>query len=308
MIKAIKKISKKANGKNSTSKKFSAPIIRPNGQYANEKDLQILRSIFKWKILPASTCKLLCSPSENPRSFEKRIERLLTRRMLQRIDHIGKLRVLQLSQEGFIRFKNDIDGLKEDGYASELVWHDFLTVAFQLGIWAAGKPRGVDLITEQELRRYFKHDLPHWLPNVDSHRPDGFTRFKTDSSMRMMAYEVEMSRKTIDRYDSVAQYYSRTPQVEYILWLVKDPAIMTAIQKCVTNDDSSRLGAHHFILFDDFKDKFWDAKFVAGHKRGTTLIQLMSECSGFNVEIMSEACRETVTVDFTKKILKGLNR
>jgi len=282
---------------------FSAPTVsRPTGLYANPKDLQILRTIFKWKVLPPSTLRYLLAQNENPKTFEKRLERLVHRKLLQKVEHVGVLRMLQLSEAGFLRFKNGVDYLKEDGFASEAIWHDFVTVALQLGIWAAAKPSCVDLVSEQELRRFYMQELPHWIPSCDIHRPDGFSRFKLPNGIRLVAYEVEISRKSADRYDSAAQFYATSSQVDSVIWLVKDEALMKTIQSKVQLNDSSMMDMHNFILFKTFQDKFWDAEFIDGQKRGQKLVEVMSEMSQAPVEHLSSVCRETLVSDFLKKL------
>jgi hypothetical protein len=246
--------------------------------------------------------RFLVANNENPKTFEKRVERLVHRGLLQRTEHIGVLRMFQLTAAGFLRFKNGVDYLKEEGFASEAIWHDFLITALQLGIWASAKPTGVDLVTEQELRRFYKHDLPYWVPNCETHRPDGFTRFKTAEGIRLFAYEVEISRKSSDRYDSVAQFYGTDPEIDSVIWLVKDESLMKMIQSRVAQTERPRMEMHNFILFKTFQEQFWDAEFVAGHKRGQKLVELMSEASRVNVEQLSQVCRDTLIADFRKKI------
>lgn len=279
-----------------------------NGFLANESDLRILRNLFKWKILPSTTCKQISLPNDKPKTFEKRIDRLLRRGMIQRLNHIGRLRLLQLTQDGFNRIRNDVDRLKEEGFLSESIWHDFMVLVFHLGFWAVSKPKTVDLVSEQELRRFYAQDLPYWVPRTDTHRPDGFTRLSSTRGSRILAIEVELSRKESDRYEFISQYYAENRNIDFILWLVKNKSMLDQIKNCVARVDSSRIDDHIFILFDEYADKLWKAKIVSGHKTGHDLIDLLSECHGFDVGTLSVLHGENTLLDFRKKILNGLNR
>ena len=205
--------------------------IEPNGGAVNTNELAILRLVFKWKVLPVSIIKGCLRKNESMDTFRRRVNRLIERGLLKRVVYIGRLTLIQLTEYGFTRMKNGIDGFKEDGFSSEALWHDFLSAALQLGPLAPLKSKNFEIVTEQEMRRFFKRDLPSWLPDIDSHRPDGFSKFKFKDRNKILAYEVEISTKSPDRYDSVAQYYARLVQVECVVWLVKNSAAVDTIQK-----------------------------------------------------------------------------
>lgn len=204
--------------------------------------------------------------------------------------------------------KNGLDGIKEDGFASEALWHDYLTIALQLGRLATYKSQKIEIVTEQEMRRYLKTDLPYWVPNIDSHRPDGFTKFVTsENHNRIVAYEVEISTKTPERYDSVAQYYTKLPQVELVVWLVKNANATEIIQKALARHKEVRMSRHCFILLDDFISNFWEAKSYNGQQPPTNFVRVLSAACPTDVLSLSAPCPEDLLSDFLTNLARGRN-
>lgn len=278
---------------------------KPHGGFVNEKELQILKLVFKWKVLSFSIIKMCLLKNENEHTFKQRVNRLVQKGYLQRIDYIGKLILYQLTEFGFLRMKNGIDGFKEEGFASEALWHDFVSVAFQLGVFASVNSKNVEIVTEQQLRRFQRKELPFWVPQVESHRPDGFTRFKSNNSIRIAAYEIETSVKTMDRYDSICQYYAKSADVDLIFWIVKNKTHYQAILKSILRIDASIATKHVFILMSDFASYFWEAKTFCGQEPGLPYVSMMSSKCILDISEMYQACIETSVPDFLKDLAKG---
>jgi len=277
-------------------------VSKPIGAYLNKIDLQILKTVYMWKVIPPSILKTMLLPNEKDNNFSQRKLRLVKRNCLGQILLAGKLPLLQLGSDGLSRLKHEVDGIKEDGSASEAPWHDFLVVALQLGLWAAAKPKNIDFVTEQQMRRFNQTQLPRWIPDCSIHRPDGYTRFRERNRSSLIAYEVEISRKNMERYDSVCQFYAHAQDVTRVIWLVRDKSIMELIERraALLSHGSSK---HSFILLDDFKDQFWKAKFVSGQEPGLDLVKLMSSLCHLDIESLSSACHDTLVSDFRKKLL-----
>ncbi len=239
--------------------------------------------------------------SGNEKTFEKKLERLVTKGLLQRVDHIGRIRFFQLTHQGFLRFRQGLDGFREEGFASENLWHDFLTLSLQLGLWSAARPSGVEIVTEQDIRRFYRNELPHWLPSTELHRSDGLTRFKRGSEYKIVSFEVEISRKAVDRYDPVCQYYQKNTDIDFVVWMIRDSTLMKVIQERIILSADS-LNRHGFILVEDFKTKFWDAAVLMHQKGSVKFVDLMSDLVSLPVETISETCRESITLNFEKML------
>lgn len=276
-------------------------VLKPTGLFASSFDLQILRAVFKWKVLPRFLIKSMFRKGENEKTFEKKLERLVTKGLIQRVDHIGKIRFYQMTEQGFLRFRQGLDGFQEEGFASENIWHDFLTMALQFGLWSAAKPNEVEIVTEQEMRRFYRAELPYWLPSIELHRPDGFTKFQCSKGKSILSFEVEISRKANDRYDPVCQYYQKNTDIDFVIWLMRDTALMKLVKERIllSGDDLDR---HGFILLDDFKTNFWNAQVLMHQKESKKFVTLMSDYVRLPVETTSEICRQNVSLTFLKAL------
>jgi hypothetical protein len=160
------------------------------------------------------------------------------------------------------------------------------------------------MITDQQMRRFEKSYLPKWIPDSTFHRPDGYTKFKCENKISLVAYEVELNRKSGDRYDSLCQFYASSKDITLVIWLVKNQSLMNFIinRASLLSDKTDK---HCFILLDEFKTLFWDAKFVAGRETGRSLADVMSSLSQTDVNSLSKVCHETVVLDFQKKLLSA---
>lgn len=254
--------------------------------------MKILALVFKWKVAPPFLLKASFMRGEKEKTFEKRIERLVRKGLLKRISHIGILKFLQLTDAGFLRFKQGLDGFKEEGFASESVWHDFLTSALQLGLWCSAKPDNVEIVSEQEMRRFYQKELPYWLPKIDGHRPDGITRFKNLNQSKVVAFEVEISQKSSDRYGPVFQFYNSNPEIDLVIWLVKNKSLKKMLIENIRHLNDVGQEKHAFILLDEFKTSFWDANVDLGQKSPIKYVELMSQLCQKDVISVSEACRD----------------
>lgn len=279
-------------------------VETPTGLYASHSDLKIMALIFKWKIAPMFIIKASLHRGEKEQTFEKRVHRLVRRGLIQKVDHLGEFRFFQLTEKGFLRFKQTLDGLKEDGFASEAMGHDFLSLAMQLGAWAHAKPKSVEIVSEQEMRRFNVSELPSWLPSLDGHRPDGFTRFKHGNKSRILAYEIEINAKHSERYISVMQYYNRRSDIDLVLWLVKNNSHRKLIIDTCVYVDKVSLSKHAFILLDDFKSSHWDAMVEFDQKPPMKLGNLMYRFCQPDVQGPSALCLTTGVSDFLKYLVK----
>lgn len=185
-----------------------------------------------------------------------------------------KYQVWQLTKKGFDYIVDTLDvTLKENGYASENVFHDYLVTAFHVGEWIFVQPPEVELFSEQELRRNWPSNYPSWVPEIQVHRPDGYTLLRNGKEKKLIAIEVELSAKNFEIYQEVSSFYDDMENISSVLWLVRHQSLMNKIQKAIHSRRGNRSEIHNFVLLSDFKKYFWDAKIISGAEMGSTVRQ-----------------------------------
>ncbi len=187
-------------------------------------------------------------------------------------DENFKYQVWQLTKKGFEYIVESLHVvLKENGFASENVFHDYLVTAFHVGEWMFVQPPQVELFSEQELRRNWPSNYPNWVPEIQVHRPDGYTLLKDGKNKKLIAIEVEISAKNFEIYQEVASFYDDMENITSVLWLVRSKSLMEKIQKAVYSRRGKRPGIHNFVLLEDFKKQFWNAKIIEGSEKGYSI-------------------------------------
>ena len=291
-------------GSSTAARAKNLEIDKPTGDHVSQRDLRVLAMVFKWKVVPLAMLKAQLMQDEKESTFEVRLFRLAERGLLKRIHHLGLVRMYTLTDSGFLRFRQGLDELKEEGFACENVAHDFFSMALQLGLWAEAKPANVEIVSEQEMRRFYLKQLPKWLPDIGGHRPDGFTRFTNPDGAKIVAFEVETSQKSSDRYGPVFQHYNSAEDVDLVIWLVKNKSLKSELARNILLVDESSLGKHGFIMLNDFKSCFWNAKVEIGQKPPLTLVELMSNLCRHDVGDLAKSCKKSSLLNFHRTVAK----
>ncbi len=248
--------------------------------YLTKRDQRILEFIWKWKIAPTSVIYEACvKPESTPYSAYKIMEKLEKHGYVEaKFNDTEIFWVWQLTEKGFESIKRNLPELEEEGCLSENHKHDRHVLAFHLGEWIGRRPERILFFSEQELRRLSKDDYPDWVPRTKDHRPDGYTRVVGLQKSVTYAIEVELSLKSVSRYESVIQFYRHQRQVDRILWLVSDPQIKANILRakdCV-KDPSENL--HLFVDLKEYMQKGLNA--VAANERSENLFTLRENLRG----------------------------
>jgi hypothetical protein len=257
--------------------------------YLSSRDVRILEYIWKWKIAStASIHEATCRP-QSPYSTYKLLERLKTNGYIQ--DHFHtreRFYVWCLTEFGFAEIKDGLGVLDEEGYQSENHRHDRLVQAFQLGEWATYQFPKVLFFSEQDMRRRSVDHFPPWVPASKEHRPDGYTRIVGTKRPWTFAYEVELSAKSVQKYEGTLRFYKLTAGVDRVFWLVGDAFIKDQIlsAKACIKDETSNY--HVFVELADFEKNGWDANVT--NERSETLFALRDKyreiCGDFAGEII----------------------
>lgn len=230
-----------------------------------ERDYQILRFLWKWKIVSTGGLAKKFFPEADPFTAYRRLLHL------ESSGFIGHYPVAGRFNEGWIIKKKGFDyilphlgDLQSKGFKSTNYPHDFIATAFHLGEWLTAQPDNSQTYSEQQLRCYTQDLWPSWVPSSILHRPDGYSAYQSGDKRIVIAFETELSLKAKKRYESIFAFYESQPSINYVFWLIDSRATLNAllgvIQKCQVHDWSK----HQFLLLSDFKLKGWLAPIIEG--------------------------------------------
>ena len=245
----------------------------------NKQEQDILIDLWRWKLLSTAALTEMHFSKQQPSSAYNRLWRLRQEGLISTMHLSGKKTdrafLWTLSPRGFKEILPLLDSMKEVGFRSECVQHDWLVTAVHLGEWLKGLPVGCEVFTEQELRRFHSSQYPNWIPKGDDRRPDGYWRIRKGHKFGTVALEVELSKKTPTEYRSIATAYDLEESIYRVVWVVKSKTISSTIeeQRGVGNSSS----CFSYILLSDFLEKGWDAKVYLGRDQGFSLRQLLCD-------------------------------
>ena len=245
----------------------------------NFNEEQVLLSLWKWKLLSTAALTELHFRDIAPSTAYYNLWLMEKKNLIHLIPIPGKgtarAFMWTLSLKGFREIKECLPELKNDGYKSESIRHDYLVSAIHIGEWLGEIPIGCELFSEQELRTLHIDQYPDWVPKVDFHRPDGYWLTKIGDQSGVIALEVELTRKSGFAYRGTGQFYSNRKNVFRIIWVVPTPGLATHIQKEIKTVAPDGYLAHNFILLKDFEKNGWNAKFILGEEQGYPLKALL---------------------------------
>ncbi|MBI4403621.1 MAG: hypothetical protein HY537_05645 [Deltaproteobacteria bacterium] len=239
----------------------------------NERDLKIFKFLWRWKLGTTKTLAERFFPGLNPVIAYNRLTALKKAGLVEirTLDSVGNRFVWTLTQKSFRMLKNHLPELKDEGFRSENIEHDFFATAIHLGEWLVDKPHGVDFFSEQQLRRYKMDHYPDWVPHTELHRPDGYWLVPYKNKEIVVALEVELTPKAIANYEVVANFYKDNPKVIRIVWVVRTLAIIKYIESKIRKEVKDEALKHNFIQLSDFIKLVWHSPVLFGYEQGKTL-------------------------------------
>ncbi|MGE0174642.1 MAG: hypothetical protein AB7T49_17750 [Oligoflexales bacterium] len=242
----------------------------------SDLDFEILMFLWHWKVATTSMLGLRLYGSDQSSGIYQRLARLeRAGYILARAGVRGKHFAWTLTEKGFSVVRPWLKGLQEDGFRSENVGHDLLVSAVHLGSWIRGIPEGSDVFTEQQLRRYPESEYPEWVPRTSQHRPDGYWKVKEDPSHRLIALEVELSRKTDFDYHAIADFYAAWKRIYQVVWVVEKERYGLRLAEKLSSRLEQKADYHNFLTIGQFVESGWQAKIIAGSETGKSLQELV---------------------------------
>jgi len=238
----------------------------------------ILEDIWKWKFLTTAALDELHFRNLSPAYAHRRLLDLKLAGLAKWLPLPGKHGrdfAWTLTKKGFDAIQPLPFPLKEKGFRSESIEHDWMVTAIHLGEWLLGFPEGCDVFTEQELRRNYVDGYPAWVPKTEIRRPDGYWRAIVKGEPQTVALEVEMSGKLDSEYPAVAQFYSADRDLFRVVWLVKHEGLAKRLLEAIGQVGGKGSRLHNFVLLKDFLKSGWNCQFFAGRDVGVPLAKLL---------------------------------
>lgn len=236
-----------------------------------DRDIRILKFIWKWKIISTAAVGL--------RFFPKAAVQTAYRRMLA-LAQFGYVQFIQvdhttgegwtLTPKGYKVIRHLLGELRVDGFKSEYPHHDRLVTALHLGGWLTNQPEYTQTFTEQQLRRIPVDLWDDWVPKSTTHRPDGYSLLFRGEIKVVVAFEAELWVKSKPRYESVVAFYDVQRDIDLVIWLVDSKKTLNSMKRTFERFNIREMQKHHFILLSDFESRGWRAPFISGKFVGKT--------------------------------------
>lgn len=241
-------------------------------------DQNLLSCLWRWKLLTTSLIHQAIYKSRSVEMCYRRLLKLEKQKFIESYPSLTReMSVWQLTDKGYQILDFGDKDLDHSGFRSENPEHDFWVTAIQLGAWMDSKPLGVDLFTEQEIRKYETSSFPKWVPHTKQHRPDGW--FKVDlnqpNDKSLIALEVEFSKKAPVSYSDVGKFYSSAILVHQVLWFVRSKRDAEYIFEHLKSGSDTKASEHSFILIDHFIQSQYQAQVHLGKDLGKSLIEIL---------------------------------
>ena len=266
----------------------------------DHRDIPMLVHLWKWKVATTASLYVKFYSDTTPASAYNRMNRLKQAGFMQvRRDFRGDNPVWLLDKKGFLAIKDILPDLKEEGYKSEHIIHDLWCSAAHLGEFLVNKPDSVQLISEQQLRRYYREHLPTWVPSPDLHRPDGYWYFEIGERKATVALEIEKSRKSNSELEKLATFYANFNMNFKVLWLVEGKGLLKRLSHFLTKA-SRNANIHNYVMLKGFLLNGWQSKIVLGPDQNRTISDFIYE-NAFETPI-NRLCAHTTKLILDKRI------
>jgi hypothetical protein len=192
----------------------------------------LLDYIWRWKIVPTWMVHRRFYANGSPRAGYHMLDSA-RRQGFVRIEGIPSKKAYgwSLTSKGFLRVEPKLGNLVDRRFKTEAPMHDLRVAAFLGGIpMLLGRPNQWTAVTEQQIRGIDPTLRPKWFPNDLMRRPDGYWRICPEPSRpKLLAVEVEYSRKTPGEYDQILRDYDSCVGVDAVIWIVSSPTIRSLI-------------------------------------------------------------------------------
>lgn len=268
------------------------------------QDSLCLRFLWKWKLLSTSALKTAIYKDKTLECAYKRLKRLENAKLIRAIcAESGGSYLWQLDDLGFKVIEPSMPQLKDKGYKSENKEHDFWVTAVHLGDWLSQIPNKCDIFSEQQLRRNELDAYPDWVPKTEDHRPDGWWKVfdSHTGKTKLVALEVELTRKTNLAYENVGEFYSTHVTPYQVVWVVRRKSFINYIQRSILVGSKSGGIEQSYLTLDQFIQSQWQAPILSGKNEGRKLAEILGTSTGQSIPFRESP----VLLDTRKKPMKS---
>lgn len=247
-----------------------------------KREISILTFLWTWKLATTTAIAVKFFPGSKRMGHAayKYLNRLkdLGYIKLKLCEH-SESKVWTLASRGFDRIKDELPPLISSGTGSEAIRHDRYVMAFHLGLNLTQEYTNVKKISEQMLRALQRDALPDWVPSHEGHRPDGYWKVPViregKPEAKVVALEVELSKKSEADYGKIAEFYSQCDYLEDVIWIVPTLDQIKRISRALGARDSGAEKLHKFFLLEHALKLGWEAPCVGRARRGATISQIL---------------------------------
>jgi hypothetical protein len=254
--------------------------MKPARRLSENRDIAILKFLWRWKVSTTSALSFKFFSNCSAKTAYYRLKELEAGQFIQiRCNPDGQKFVWVLGSNGYRCLKERLPQLKVPGYGSQSINHDLIASAIHNGDWFLDVPQNVEIVTEQELRRFLPELLPPWVPKTTTRIPDGYWNVPRGDRLATIALEVELIQKDKDRYQRIGKFYSNNNFIYRVLWIVPRSSLATHISKIIQEAYPTKPNIHNFVIFSDFQKFGWQALIQVGPEQKQTIAQLLGSTS-----------------------------
>lgn len=244
--------------------------------YLTERDLKILRFIWKWKVLSTLAISRKFFPESISDAAYRRLLDLTRMGFIEPVDiKFNRQALWSLTTKGFKRISPFLGELLSKGFKSENSSHDYYVTCFHLGLWLTNQPEYTQTFSEQQLRRISPELWDSWVPSSTVHRPDGYSLFFRNDKKVIVSFEVELSIKEKKRYEPLVVFYDSQDTIDLVFWLVESKSAIKSLKNIFEHLGIKKPLKHQFVLLENFKKNAWQAPFSHGSFEGHVIANVL---------------------------------
>lgn len=242
-----------------------------HSDYSKLKDLLLF--VFKNKVVTTRAIWSFFYKETTLENSYRKVLKLSKRQFLKEISIDDNGTAWGLGANGFKFIKDILPEFNLNGYGSQSAVHDLIVATVGNSLNYLPYKGFIESVYEEELSRFNIEHLPEWVPYDLNRRPDYLLRIKNKNLSKIIAIEVELSRKSTENYKLILEDYQNSEVIDYNIWILRSHS-----QLLKFNSEFEKLikkGKFQFLLLRDVIHDGWNAKIKLGSSTDKSLNQLL---------------------------------